>query len=93
MFLLKIPHKHDVSYISDMREELLTALEKHDEIVIDVHDIDYITTPLLGIFLALDKTLREQAGDKRFMFKNVSPHFKNAIADFGCTQHLERAFQ
>lgn len=93
MFLVKIPHKHDVSYISDMREELLNAVEKQDDIVIDMQDIDYITTPLLGIFLALSKTLCEKEGQKHFTFKNASPHLKTAIADFGCSHHLERAFQ
>ena len=91
MFSITIPHKHSLSYISEMREELLNAVASHDNIVIDVSDIDYITTPLLELFLSLHKTTQDN--QKTFTFKNASSYFKETISDFGCQDHLERAFQ
>lgn len=91
MFSIKISHKHDLGTISEMRDDVLNALANHDCIVFDVSDVDYLTTPLVQFFLSLGKTL--QGKNKTFSFKNATPHFKEAITDFGCQDYLERAFQ
>lgn len=77
------------SEVSELKEQLLIAVQTNNSISFDCEKLEIINTPLLQLFLSLIK----HHTNVSFQFLNVQEEVRTALGDFGCLAHFEGVLQ
>lgn len=85
--ILKVEGRIDTNTSTQLQSEVLKALQKTDELILDLQGTDYVSSAGLRIFLIAYKTAAAKKGS--FRLRNVCSGIKEILSKSGFLKFLE----